>query len=172
MIHHNLSFKQVLPKGDSQVGSFCESIRSHMQSIGGSHQNSHVKEVKMFCLSELKPGVCCTLSVFSMLSCLEINMEVVLSLSQLLSLFQSLHHLHLLIPSAQPLMGCKWLFFVITCQLPYMSLSDWSQKCHHQNTGQVSHPCHLHCLIILNLWPYLLKCLWKLVTGLIQIGTC
>jgi hypothetical protein len=70
---------------------------------------------------------------------------------------------HLSTTLVHPLMGCDWLLFLIICQLPYMSLSE-SGSCTNSKKSLLP--------LVLNFKPYLLKGLWKLVTGVTQIGTC
>jgi hypothetical protein len=70
--------------------------------------------------------------VFSKGTWLEICVPVVMSLSELSSLFYSRPHLYtcfvfLFWLSVHPVVGYDWLFFLVVCQL-YMSLWAWSQK--------------------------------------------
>lgn len=104
--------------------------------------------------------------VFSKGTCLKICVAVVMSHSELSSLFYSRPHLYncfvfLFWLSVHPVVEYDWLFFLVVCQL-YMSLWAWSQKFDLQSLVQVSIQYHHLCLVSVVSYSklYLLQWLW------------
>jgi len=106
-------------------------------------RSEEILSIATFITSELiNPGVFCIHVFYPKGTCLKICVAVVMSLSELLSLFYSSLHLYTFFVFlfwfyVHPLIGYDWLFLFVACQL-YMSLWVWSRKVVLQSLVQVS----------------------------------